>query len=731
MQQLKKILLTTSLMGACTAGAQTDSLPGIGDQALQPVEVRAVRAGSNSPFAKTEVNAKDIEKLNQGQDIPYLLQYTPSTVATSDAGAGIGYTALRVRGTDGTRMNVTLNGIPVNDAESQGAFFVNFGDIASSLSSVQLQRGVGASTNGAAAFGATMSLSNMRQMTEPGVELLNTYGSFNTWKHTLRAGTGLMKNGLQFDLRLSKISSDGYVERSASDLKSLQLIAGWQASAKTSFRFLLMTGKEKTGQAWNGVPQDSLATNRTYNELGMKSDGTFYDNQTDNYQQDYYQFFADHKFSDYLTGHVGLFLTRGRGYYEEYKLGESFSDYGLPDFINNTDTATSADLIRQLWLDNHYYGSVFSLMYEKNKTQVTFGGAFTQYKGQHYGFVKWAEYGIPADHRWYLLDAQKNDFNAYMKAQQTFGDKLIVYGDLQYRTVGYFMNGFRKNPALRPAVTYNFINPKAGVTYLLKNTGSNHQKVYASAAVANKEPNRDDFEAGTVSAPKPERLYDLEAGYEINRLKWSLGANYYYMMYQDQLVFTGKVNDVGAYTRTNVPESYRTGIELQAGVMPATWLRINANATFSQNKISNFTEYIDNYDDNTQQAVNYSSTDLAFSPSAIAGGVITFIPVKRNNQNLELDLMGKYVGKQYLDNSMSDKKAIDAYGLADLRLRYTVKFKPFKELGLALAANNLLDKKYVSNGYTFSYIYGGATTTQNYYYPQAGLNWLVSISMKW
>jgi iron complex outermembrane receptor protein len=732
-----QFLLTVSLCLASASYAQTETADSTKlKHQLQPVEVRALRASTDAPFAKTEITRTDIEKANLGQDIPYLLQYTPSAVVTSDAGAGVGYTGLRIRGTDGVRINVTLNGIPVNDAESQGAYFVDFPDIASSLNSIQVQRGVGTSTNGAGAFGATMSLSNLYQLDHAGAEVNNSVGSFNTWKNTLHAGTGLLKNGFQFDVRLSKISSDGYIDRSASDLKSMQFIAGWQISKKTSLRFMLMTGKEKTGQAWNGVSGDSLLTNRTFNELGLKSDGTYYNNQTDNYQQDYYQLFFDHKFSKSLSAHVAGFYTRGKGYYEEYKMAEAYADYGLPDFVVGADTITTTDLIRQLWLDNKFYGTVFSLLYDKKKTQLSFGGGFNQYSGLNYGDVKWATYNFPDNYRWYQLDAQKNDLNLYAKAQHTIAKKLILFGDLQYRSVAYFINGFRSNPTLHPDVNYDFINPKAGATYLLKNNSTQKQKVYASFAVANKEPNRDDFEAALTSLPKPERLYDAEAGYEINKKKWNAGLNYYYMRYKDQLVFTGKINDVGAYSRTNVPNSYRTGVELQAGLIPVYWLRLYANATFSQNIINAYVEYIDNNDDPSgeQLAIIHHNTPIAFSPNTIAAGTATFAPFRhmKNGQTLEMDILGKYVGKQYLDNSGDELRTLADYTLCNLRFRYSVHLKPFRELGLSLALNNIFDRKYESNGYV-NYVYqdSGQRIVDNRYFPQAGFNWLLGVNMKW
>ncbi len=751
------VALIMAMSGAAQGQNNTDTSALLKENELQPVEIRGLRAGSKSPFAKTEISRTDIEKMNLGQDLPILLQYTPSAVVTSDAGAGVGYTGLRIRGTDGTRINITLNGIPVNEAESQGVFFVNMGDMASSTNSIQLQRGVGSSTNGAGAFGATMSISTLQQMEKAGAETNISAGSFNTQKYTVKAGTGLLENGLQFDMRLSKISSDGFIDRSASDLKSLQFVAGWKASEKTQFRFLLMTGREKTDQAWNGTPgeklygNDSTLTSHYNNNVGMTyftpQDSTnlfssdprkynyfTYGDQSDNYQQDYYQFFFDHRFSQRLTANAALFFTRGKGFYNEYKVGESFEDYNLGDYITpSDDTITSTDMIRQLWLDTRYYGGVYSLMYAHNKTQVTFGGSVALYEGRHYGLVKWAQYGVPADHRWYNLDANKSDINFYLKAQQEIGQNLSLFGDVQYRAVAYEMNGFRKNPTISNSVAYGFFNPKAGINYMLRNTGSQRQRAYASIAVANKEPNRDDFEASPVDLPKPERLTDIEAGYEMNARKWSASANLYYMSYKDQLILTGKINDVGAYTRTNVAESYRAGIELQAAVKPAYWITVNANATYSQNKILNFTEYQDDYDNGGQLSIAHGTTDIAFSPNMIAGGGITFSPFRNmaHEQKVELDIMGKYVGKQFLDNTGDDARSIEQYGLCDIRIRYSVKMKPFRELGLSIALNNVLNKEYVSNGYTFSYLYGGATTTQNFFFPQAGFNFLAGVNIKW
>lgn len=750
------ILTSCTLFTTVLAHAQKDSTATTKE--LAPVEIRAIRAGTNAPLAKTEIAGEALQKQNIGQDIPYLLQYTPSAVATSDAGAGIGYTTLRVRGTDNTRINVTLNGIPVNDAESQGTFFVNFGDLSSSTSSIQLQRGVGTSTNGAGAFGATMSISNLQQMPTAGVEINNSYGSFNTWKNTLKAGTGLLSNGLSFDMRLSRIVSDGYRERSAAELKALQIIGSWQINTKSNLLFMYMSGKEKTGQAWNGVLQaqldgDSASLMRHYqhNQGAMyftaqdsinlfhtnpRTNNYFtYQNQTDNYRQDYYQLFFNHQFSNTVTAHAAAFLTRGLGYYEEYKPQQKLTGYGLPNYVSpsGSDTIRKTDMIRQLWLDNYFYGGTFSFLYQQKNTQITVGGAYTRYEGSHYGYVNWAQVGVPDDYRWYLVHAQKNDLNLYVKAQQNVGEKLLLFGDVQYRNISYQTDGFRKNPTLHPTAHYNFFNPKIGINYLIKNTFTEKQRVYASFAVANREPNRDDFEASPTNLPKPERLYDIEVGYEINKLNWSAGVNAYYMDYKNQLILTGKINDVGAYNRTNVAKSYRAGIELQGAAKPANWISLNANATLAQNKIDNFTEYIDNWDSGLQDDTLHGTTDIAFSPNIIAGSGVTITPFpnKKYGKPLAVELLEKYVGKQYLDNTSDENRVIKSYALTDVRIYYSLPLRPFKEIGFTVGMNNIFGQLYESNGYSYTYKYGGQQYTDNYYFPQAGFNWLLAVSVKW
>ena len=744
----KSLLLAGSLLPlAAGAQQQPDSL-----QHLAPVEVRAVRAASTAPFAKTEISQLDIQKANFGQDLPYIFQLTPSAVASSDAGAGVGYTALRIRGTDNTRINVTLNGVPVNDAESQGTFFVNFGDIASSTQSVQIQRGVGTSTNGAGAFGATISIDNLLQRDTAGIDFTAMAGSFNTQRYTLKAGTGLLPGGFRFDGRLSRISSNGYIDRASTALKSAQFTGSWQPNSRTLIRALAMTGTEKTYQAWNGVPEEKLRGNDSVLRAHYETSGLYntpadsanlfgsdprrfnaflYQNQSDNYQQDYYQLHATHEVSSRLTAHAALFYTRGRGYYEEFKQGEKYSTYGLPAHLVGGDTLNRTDVIRQLWLDNHFYGGVFSLAYHKKATNITLGGSIAQYRGHHYGFVKWAqEGGIPADYHWYNLDAGKNDFSGYLKADQQVGNRLTLFAEVQARGVGYYMNGFRKNPDVAPAVSYTFFNPKGGFSCLLQRSAAGEQRLYGSVALAHKEPNRDDFEAGIATQPRPERLLDFEGGYAVKRRRWGASVNGFYMDYHDQLILTGRVNDVGAYTRVNVPKSFRRGVEIEAHGRVNKWFSLAGNLSLSQNKVVHFTEFIDAYDANfdySQDSIVHQNTDLAFSPSVVAALIATLKPVRR----LEVDLIGKHVGRQYLDNTETTSRSLNPYTLLDMRFRYEIAMgRRSSGVQLMLQLSNVLNTKYENNGYTYGFNTVGVRTDANYYFPQAGFNMLGGVTVK-
>ncbi|TQM48451.1 iron complex outermembrane receptor protein [Arcticibacter tournemirensis] len=696
------------------------------------VIVKATRAGENSATTYRNMNRQEIEKNNIGQDLPYLLNQTPSVVVSSDAGTGIGYTGIRIRGSDGTRINVTLNGIPLNDAESQGAFFVNLPDLASSVDNIQIQRGVGTSTNGAAAFGGSLNVQTTTRRDSAYAEINNTYGSFETWKNTVSVGTGLINDKFTFDARVSRIKSDGYIDRASSDLKSFFLTGAFYGK-KDLIRANVFSGKEKTYQAWNGVPESILDTNRRYNEFT-------YEDQTDNYQQDHYQLLYTHTFNDKLSLNTALHYTYGRGYYEEFKDADSLKNYNIsPVVIGGTKIETS-NLIRRRWLDNDFYGLTYSLNYKpQNTLELILGGAYNEYRGDHFGEVIWAEvpYVDPASNytsakrRYYEDNAVKTDFNSYLRANYQSG-KLNAFFDLQYRRIGYSFLGFDRNQRnVQQKDNLNFFNPKIGLTWLI----DSRSNVYASFAVANKEPNRDDYTESTPeSRPEAENLKDIEAGYRIRGENFQAGINAYGMFYKDQLILTGRINDVGEYTRRNVPSSYRTGIELdgQWRILPQlTWA---ATASLSRNKIRNFTEYVD--DDNEQRTFEYKNTDIAFSPSFIGSSEISFRPVS----NTEIAFLSKYVGKQYLDNTSNRSTVIDdplnrdrvlsAFFVNDLRLRYNTGVGSIKDIGIAFQVNNIFSELYENNGYTFKYIYEGALYSGNGFYPQATRNFLLSLNVK-
>ena len=698
---------------------------------LEPLEIKSLRASDKAPFAKTNITARELTKSNIGPDLPFLLNQTPSVVINSDAGNGIGYTGIRIRGSDATRINTTINGIPYNDAESQGTYFVDLPDIASSVNSIQIQRGVGTSSNGAGAFGASLNLSTNEFNEKPYGEINNSYGSFNSWKNTVKAGTGLINDHFTVDARVSGVSSNGYIDRASTDMKSLYLSTAY-ISKKSTVRFNFITGKEKTYQAWNGVPESLLATDRTYNSSGTEKPGEPYANETDNYIQDHYQLFFNHSFNDYLSFNTGLFLSKGRGYYEQYKgvaaetaagatSATSFATYGLPNPVFGNDTLTNTDLVRQLWLVNSYYGQIFSLQYKRNSNQFTLGGGWNQYNGEHYGSIIWAEVGVPKDYRYYDLNAVKKDVNIYSKWQHSLSRHVDLYADVQYRNVHYTMNGFEDNPTMTVSRNFSFVNPKAGITYT-----NNGFQAFLSYALGNKEPNRDDFEAGAGHQPKAETLHDFELGLEKRSSRFSYGATGYYMLYKNQLILTGQINDVGAYTRVNVPNSYRMGVELQGKANIATWINAGANLTLSRNKINHSDEYVDDYDNGGQILIKHKNSDISFSPSVIGGLTVNLLPIK----NGEISLLSKYVSRQYMDNTEDLARSLHAYYVQDVRFTYTIKNKLFNEWSLIASVYNVLNKKYEPNGYTYSYIYGNKTTTENYYFPMAGTNFMAGINIK-
>jgi iron complex outermembrane receptor protein len=716
---------------------------------MQPVEVKALRAGELAPFTKTDLNKKQIEQGNLGQDLPFLLNQTPSVVINSDAGNGVGYTAIYIRGTDDSRINMTLNGIPYNDPEEQALFFVDLPDFASSTNSIQIQRGVGTSSNGAGAFGATINFSTNEFNDKAYAELNNSYGSFNTWKNTIKIGSGLVNDHFTIDARLSRISSDGYIDRASSDLKSMYLSTAYYTKS-SSLRFNIILGSEKTYQAWNGIPQakydgnaaalaqhyqdnvgalyftqqDSLnlyhSGNRTYNYFTYKD-------QTDNYLQNHYQLFFNHQFNQDLVLNAAGFLTRGLGYYQEYHdQGDSsnakYSSYGLPPRIVGNDTLQSSDLIRQRWLDNYFYGGVVSLQYKKKGTQLTFGGGWDRFNNRHYGNVIWAANGgFPDNYQYYYNPADKTDFNVYGKLQQQLSTHWTGFADLQWRRIDYQMDGFDDNPGLIVHKKYDFVNPKAGITY-----SSRDWEAYFSYSLSNHEPNRDDFEAGADQQPKAEMLHDFELSVQKKNSHSSFSATGYYMLYHEQLVLTGKINDVGDYTRDNISRSYRLGIELQGSIKPVNWFSADGNLALSQNKVFNYVEFDDDYDNGGQVSHAYKKTDIAFSPALVGAATLNFMPVG----HLTLSLPAKYVCKVYLDNAQQENRTLAGYYVQNFRAMYTIPGKFAKETNIIFQLNNVFDKRYTPNGYTYSYVYGGQLVTENFVFPMAGTNFMLALNIK-
>lgn len=690
---------------------------------LENIEVTSTRAADKAPFTKTNLSKKEIEKVNLGQDLPFLLNNIPSVIINSDAGNGVGYTGIRIRGSDASRINVTLNGIPYNDPESQGTFFVDMPDISSSVNSIQIQRGIGTSSNGAGAFGATINLSTNEVNKEKYLEVNNSFGSFNTWKNTFKAGSGLLGNHFLLDGRFSRITSDGYIDRAASNLQSYYISAAY-IDNKSSLRFNMIGGKEKTYQAWGGVPESYLDSNRTYNSMGTEKPGTPYNNETDNYIQTHYQLFYNRKLNSAISFNAAFFLVRGKGYYEEYKSEQDFKSYNLPVIIHGTDTTSATDLVRQQWLDNYFYGGIFSVQYKKNKTQLTFGGGWNEYDGAHYGIVKWAlNGGFPLDYKYYNNPAQKNDLNFYGKVMQVLGSGFTVFADLQERLIKYEINGFKANPAIILNKNYSFFNPKAGISF-----NKNNYQAYLSLSVASHEPNRDDFEAGINQMPMPEKLYDWELGLEKKEKKYNYGVTFYYMFYRDQLINTGEINDVGAYTRTNTPQSYRAGVELEGGAVLSKWINVSGNLSLSKNKIKRFTEYVDDYDDTSgiQKQNHFTNTDISFSPNMVGTAAINFIPLK----NAEINFQSKYVGKQFLDNTSNLGRIIPSYFIENMRLTYSLSKNILKEVNFIFQVNNIFNKKYIANGYTYNYISGGVFTVENYYFPMAERNFMLAVNIK-
>ncbi len=700
----------------------------------EEVNIIATRAQKKTPTTYSFISLPEIGEVNLGQDLPYILDNTPSVVVTSDAGTGVGYTGINIRGTDLTRINVTINGIPLNDPESQGVWFVDLPDLASSSDNIQIQRGVGTSTNGAGAFGATINIQTTPLNPDPYGELNSSAGSFNTFKNTFRFGTGLMNNKFSFDGRISRITSDGYIDRAYSKLTSFYLSGGFFGK-KTTLKFNVLSGYEKTYQAWEYVPKDSLATNRTYNPSGEYIDKNgniaYYDNQTDNYAQTHYQLIFSQEITRKININAAIHYTKGYGYYENYEQNQSFSDYNLNNIILGNDTITHTNLINQKWLNNDFYGFTFSANYNpNNKVKLTLGGAWNDYCGKHYGKVIWAEYASDGDNErnWYYSTGSKRDFNVFAKVSYQVLKKLNLFADLQYRNIYYKIEGTLEDLRnLDQLHRFNFFNPKAGVYFDI----NDKQNIYFSFAIGHREPNRNNYEvAENNHMPVDETMYDYELGYNFRLPNFTAGANIYYMDYISQLVLTGMINSVGEAIMTNVPHSYRRGIELTAGANIFKWLKWSFNTTLSENKILDFTQYIDNYDSaynfTGQISRSLGKTDLSFSPEMVLKNIITFKPCK----NLHLTLSSSYVGKQFIDNTSNGERILDPYFVNNIAIGYDIKTKLIKEIGFTLLINNIFSEKYETNAWVYPYIYAGKEAESNGYSPQALINFLFGITFK-
>ena len=698
---------------------------------VDEVTISATKLDNSIPTTSSTITKKEIEQSNLGQDIPFLLQNSTSMIVSSDAGAGVGYTAMRIRGTDASRINVTVNGIPLNDPESHGVFFVNMPDFASSLESIQIQRGAGTSTNGAGAFGASVNLFTDFRSTKAYGEVSNTFGSFNTMKNNVKFGTGILNNRFSFDGRLSQINSDGYVDRASSDLKSYYF-SGQYVSGRNSLKFVTFSGKEKTYQAWGGIPKDSLKTNRTYNPYS-------YENEVDNYEQTHYQLFYNKKLSSKLLLNTALHYTKGNGYFEQYKSGEDMADYNITPIFTTTDTISTTDLIRRRWLDNDFYGGIFSIIYTPNKKlKSTLGGGYNIYDGDHFGEVIWARFAGSNEirDRYYDNNANKKDGNIYLQNSMQFSKKWNGFLDLQVRHITYDFLGFDNNlNNIQQSTNYTFFNPKVGLSYNLNSSTS----FYSLFAVANKEPNRNDLtESSPKSRPDNETLYDIELGFKKSKKKYAISINGYYMNYRNQLVATGALNDVGASVRTNIDKSYRAGIEIEAGVQITKGLKWNGNITLSQNKISDWTEYVDNWDTWGKDTVSYNNSTLAFSPSVIGSSIFEFNPYKqwdgprmRNRiDNWTISLISKYVGEQFVDNTQNNNIKLEAYLAHDLRVNYSMKLRPFKEIIIYSSIYNLFNNLYSANAWAYRYSSGGDFQQDIGYYPQATRNIMVGLKFK-
>lgn len=699
----------------------------------EAVIVSATRASSKMPIAQTSISSEELERNKAGFDIPYLLEMVPSVVAVSEGGTGVGNTSFRIRGTDMTRINVTVNGIPVNDPESQGVWWVNMPDFANSVDNIQIQRGVGTSTHGAGAFGATVNFQTVTLKPEPFALGEVMAGSFNTFRTSVKAGTGLINKRFSFETRYSKITSDGYIDRGWSDHQSLFFTGAWH-TANSLLRFNVIHGEQHTGITWEGTPSYMLNNNRTYNPAGYMGDDEninplFYPNESDNYLQNHYQLVFSHQFSNDFKVNLAGYLVTGEGYYEQFKSGRKLVDYGIEPIVMGEDTVRRVDMIRQKWLDNNLLGITYSLAYKTNKLSTILGGGWNKFTNDHFGNVLWTSVNldIPSNYEWYRNNGTKDDFNIFLKTNYEVIQNLSLYADIQLRTINYSLAGYDDDLAsLDQDHSWEFFNPKAGLFYRI----SPAQEAFFSVGVAHREPTRADIKDamkyGSDQTPRHEKLIDYELGYNLKSQLFAVGLNLFFMNYSDQLVLTGKLSDVGYPLMTNVERSYRTGVEVMGGFMPTSWLRWDANLTLSRNRIIDFVEYVDLFDSNWeligQVQNNLGETDISFSPSVVGSSQLRFHLIK----NLDVSVISKYVGSQYIDNTSSSDRQLDAYFVNNLKIDYNLNLKGTRGVGIQLAINNILNEQYIANGWVWRAVFndGSPEYREDGFFPQAGINFM-------
>lgn len=765
---MKKVLLFSSLTAAAMQPSLAAAIPADSIQSsvdLDEVVVKATRAAEGTPMAFSNVSKNELSNNNYGQDVPYLISQTPSVVVTSDAGTGIGYTGYRVRGTDSNRINVTVNGVPVNDSESHTVFWVNMPDFASSVENIQIQRGAGTSTNGAASFGATIGMQTQKPELKPYAEVNSAAGSFGTFKNTFKGGTGLLYNHFVFDARYSKLDSDGFIDRAKADMSSYYASAAYYAGS-TMIRYQVFGSSERTNQAWNYVPSDSIRNgNRTFNSCGMYTEKDengndikdengnkiyrYYD-QTDNYWQQHHHLTAVHRFENNWDLNMTLHYTNGKGYYEDYKENAKLIKYNLNPFVNGAgNKVKKTDLVRRKWLRNDFYGAIMNANYTADRLQATFGGGINNYNGNHTGNVIWARNynNLSSDHAYYDSDAGKLDYNVFAKMNFDFTASFSGYLDLQYRGIHYTINGTNDNfdyedkqQQLDIDKHFNFFNPKVGLNY-----NRNGHNGFVSFSIANREPNRNNYtDAGVNDRPTHETLYDYEAGYGYTGNGWNVGMNLYYMDYENQLILTGKLSEIGEALTSNIKDSYRAGIELMGGVRICSWLDWRGNVAFSSNKIKNFNETVDEYETVTEpngsqydewtgtREINYKKTDIAMSPNVVANSIFDF-----HVKGFSAAFSSVYVGRQYLDNTGAKSRSLDPYFVNSLQMGYAFTPKFMKEIALGVRINNLFNTKYETNGWVYSYINEGSghgndnrVVAEDGLATQAGTNVMASLTLK-